>query len=217
MKRAPPSEEELHAYLDGELPEGRRARVEAHLYTHPAVAEQFAAYRADGEAIARIFAAAGKLADASSSRVQMQPVAGRPLLTAAGASARAVRPKVATYEPWSDMERTPPSEEDLHAYLDGELPDDRRQVVETHLNRNPAEARRLAAYRANDEAIARIFAAAGELADASSPPVQIRRVMGGLPLTAAGASARAPITSSWRAAAIVLVLAGGLTAMLLGC
>ena len=53
-----PSEEELHAYVDGELAEDRRAVVVAYLRDHPAEAARLEAYRADGEAIARLFARA---------------------------------------------------------------------------------------------------------------------------------------------------------------
>src|SRR6516165_5789441 len=52
-------EEELHAYLDGELPDARRAAVEAYLREHPDDARRLEAYRADGKAIARIFSRAG--------------------------------------------------------------------------------------------------------------------------------------------------------------
>ena len=52
-------EEELHAYLDGELPDARRAAVEAYLREHPDDARRLEAYRADGKAIARIFSHAG--------------------------------------------------------------------------------------------------------------------------------------------------------------
>jgi anti-sigma factor RsiW len=51
----PVAEEELHAYIDGELPEARRADVEAYLIKHPGEARRLDAYRADGETIARIF------------------------------------------------------------------------------------------------------------------------------------------------------------------
>ena len=52
-------EEELHAYLDGELPDARRAAVEAYLREHPDDARRLEAYRADGKAIGRIFSRAG--------------------------------------------------------------------------------------------------------------------------------------------------------------
>src|SRR5262249_31404150 len=55
-----PTDEELNAYLDGELTEDRRAAVSAYLRNHPADARRFDAYRTDGEAIARPFARAGQ-------------------------------------------------------------------------------------------------------------------------------------------------------------
>jgi anti-sigma factor RsiW len=48
-------EEELHAWLDGELPFGRRAAVGAYLDAHPEERRRLEAYRADGEALARAF------------------------------------------------------------------------------------------------------------------------------------------------------------------
>jgi anti-sigma factor RsiW len=51
-----PGEEELHAYVDEELPEDRRRAVAAYLRDHPVDAERLAAYRHDGEAIACVFA-----------------------------------------------------------------------------------------------------------------------------------------------------------------
>jgi len=48
-------------------------------------------------------------------------------------------------------------EKDLHAYLDGELPPERAAAVEAYLRKHEDEARRLAAYRADGEAIRRIF------------------------------------------------------------
>ena len=50
-----PTEEELHAYLDSELTADRRATVIAFLRDHPAEAGRLEAYRADGEAIVRLF------------------------------------------------------------------------------------------------------------------------------------------------------------------
>ena len=60
MPTMTPTEEELHAYLDGMLPQDRRAAVEAHLRGNPRDAERLEAYRADGEAIARLFSCAGE-------------------------------------------------------------------------------------------------------------------------------------------------------------
>ena len=42
----PVTEDELHAFVDGELPAERRAAVEAWIATHPADAEKLKAWRA---------------------------------------------------------------------------------------------------------------------------------------------------------------------------
>jgi hypothetical protein len=47
-------EEDLHAWLDGELPLSRRILVRAFLWLRPAEARRLAAYRADGEVIASL-------------------------------------------------------------------------------------------------------------------------------------------------------------------
>jgi anti-sigma factor RsiW len=47
----PVTEDELHAYVDGELPVDRHEAVAAWLTTHPDVAAQVAAWRAQGESI----------------------------------------------------------------------------------------------------------------------------------------------------------------------
>ncbi|ABD05919.1 anti-sigma factor [Rhodopseudomonas palustris HaA2] len=47
----PVTEDELHAYVDGELPAERRGDVEAWLATHPADAERVASWRAMAEAL----------------------------------------------------------------------------------------------------------------------------------------------------------------------
>lgn len=47
----PVTEDELHAYVDGELPADRRDAVESWLETHPEDAEQVAAWRAQADAI----------------------------------------------------------------------------------------------------------------------------------------------------------------------
>ena len=52
---SPIREADLHAYLDGELPRKRAADVEAYLRDHPCHARRLARYRADKEAIARLF------------------------------------------------------------------------------------------------------------------------------------------------------------------
>jgi anti-sigma factor RsiW len=54
----PVSEDELHAYVDGELPADRHEAVAAWLASHPDAAEQVAAWRAQGEAIRARYGAA---------------------------------------------------------------------------------------------------------------------------------------------------------------
>ncbi len=49
--RVPVTEDELHAYVDGELPAERRAAVEAWLAVHPEDAAQVAQWRAQADAI----------------------------------------------------------------------------------------------------------------------------------------------------------------------
>src|SRR6185437_1673484 len=52
---------ELNAYIDGELAQDRRAAVAAYLRDHPADAQRLEAYRADGAAVARLFAPMSQL------------------------------------------------------------------------------------------------------------------------------------------------------------
>ena len=49
---SPVTEEELHAYVDGELPADRQEAVAAWLAAHPEQAAQVAAWRAQAEASA---------------------------------------------------------------------------------------------------------------------------------------------------------------------
>jgi anti-sigma factor RsiW len=51
----PVTETELHAYLDGLLPSGRKAEIEAYLAEHPEEAARIAAYRGQIEAMHRAF------------------------------------------------------------------------------------------------------------------------------------------------------------------
>lgn len=51
----PITEADLQAWIDGLLPEARRAEVDAYLASHPAEAERLAAYRAQNEALRRLF------------------------------------------------------------------------------------------------------------------------------------------------------------------
>jgi anti-sigma factor RsiW len=64
----------------------------------------------------------------------------------------------------------PVTEDELHAYVDGQLPADRRVAVETHLAANPDEAARVAAWRAQAE---RIRARYGDVA-AEPVPERLR-------------------------------------------
>ncbi|HWI27319.1 MAG TPA: hypothetical protein VN668_10150 [Stellaceae bacterium] len=64
-------------------------------------------------------------------------------------------------KPWGQI-----SEEDLHAYIDGVLDDDRRLAVALFLAKSPKQAARIEAYRAQKEAIRALF---GEVADEPLP------------------------------------------------
>lgn len=55
------------------------------------------------------------------------------------------------------MSALPVTESDLHAYLDGRLPDVRRGEVEDYLARHPDEAARIAAYHAQNDALRLLF------------------------------------------------------------
>ena len=51
------------------------------------------------------------------------------------------------------VDHTPVTEDELHVYVDGELPADRREAVEAWLSSHPDDAARVAAWRAQAEAI----------------------------------------------------------------
>ncbi|WP_042695328.1 anti-sigma factor, partial [Azospirillum sp. B506] len=53
--RDPVTEAELHAWLDGELPEERLAEVESHLADNPEVAQRFERYRAQRSLLGQSF------------------------------------------------------------------------------------------------------------------------------------------------------------------
>ena len=53
------STEELHAYIDGELPESRRQEIDAVLAQDSSLAAQVAAFRADKEALRRLYGSLG--------------------------------------------------------------------------------------------------------------------------------------------------------------
>lgn len=78
MSTMPVTEAELHAYVDGVLPDTRRAEVEAYLVTHPEDAERVAAYRRQNEML----------------RAQFNPVADEPL------PERLRRPSQRRAKPW---------------------------------------------------------------------------------------------------------------------
>ena len=84
------------------------------------------------------------------------------------------------------------TEEELHAWLDGELPPEREGEVEAYLAAHPEEMRRLEEYRVDGEALARIFAYA-DVAAVRAPLIAPRR---------------APVFTGWRRAAAVLLIFG---------
>ena len=55
------------------------------------------------------------------------------------------------------MSMQPVTESELHAWLDGELPEARRSAVESHLASHPDDAARLQSYRRNDRSLAAQF------------------------------------------------------------
>ena len=77
------SEDELHAYVDGELPAERRGAVEAWLATHPEDAAKVAAWRSQAELIRARY---GAVADRETAAAAQRRAAGAP--PAYGALAR---------------------------------------------------------------------------------------------------------------------------------
>jgi anti-sigma factor RsiW len=55
------------------------------------------------------------------------------------------------------MSTLPVTEAELHAYVDGGLPEARRSEVELYIERHPDEAARLAAYRTQNEALRALY------------------------------------------------------------
>jgi anti-sigma factor RsiW len=95
---------------------------------------------------------------------------------------------------------TPPvGEDDLHAYLDGQLPVERRLVVERHLEKNPEAARKVANYRVQREAIRAAFA--GRSAEPLPPELSLARII--------AARGRRPWRPWLVAASVVLALGLG--------
>jgi anti-sigma factor RsiW len=95
-------------------------------------------------------------------------------------------------------EGSPPiGEDDLHAYVDGQLPAERRQMVEDHLRDNPDAAQSVAAFQAQREAIKAAFASPG--ADKLPPELSLAHI-----IAHRGRRSRTP----WLVAASVLLSLG---------
>jgi anti-sigma factor RsiW len=92
------------------------------------------------------------------------------------------------------MSTISPTEQDLHAYLDGELPPERVAAVEEYLGHNPVEAQRLKAYRSDGEAIAKLFIGADQIVSRRSHPSLVTSVP-----TPQARRAISPGARSWRA------------------
>jgi anti-sigma factor RsiW len=56
MSESSPTEADLQGYVDGRLPEPRRAEVEAYLAAHPEEAARLASYRAQAERVREVYA-----------------------------------------------------------------------------------------------------------------------------------------------------------------
>ena len=98
----------------------------------------------------------------------------------------------------TDPER-PIGEDDLHAYVDHQLDDDRRGAVERYLEARPHDAHRVAAFQAQREALRAAFAA--RETDPLPPTLDLSRIV------AARVRRRRP---PWLlAASVALALAGG--------
>src|ERR1700722_16714291 len=91
------------------------------------------------------------------------------------------------------------SEDELHAYVDGELPTERRGAVESWLTTHPEDAAKIAAWRKQAELIQARY---GAVADEKIPP---RLDIGGV-----ACRRRNPWIAAAAAAALVTFVAGGL-------
>lgn len=94
----------------------------------------------------------------------------------------------------------PVTEEELHAFVDGELPDDRRATVEAWLAAHPEDAGKVAAWRAMTE---KLRARYGAIIDEPTPP---RLTMQALATTPAGWR-----MAAFAAAAAFAFIVGGAT------
>jgi anti-sigma factor RsiW len=84
----PITEDELHAYVDGELPDDRCANVEAWLKSHPDDAARVAAWRAMAETLQRRYG--GVVDEAVPKRLEIEKIIGRPQRWIWGAVAAAL-------------------------------------------------------------------------------------------------------------------------------
>ena len=100
----------------------------------------------------------------------------------------------------SDHEQ-PVTEDELHAYVDGDLPPDRLQAVPAWLNDHPSDAATVAAWRAQAEAIRARF---GAVADEPVPArLKLEQVMRN------GGTMRRSLAAIAAAAAVVAFVFGG--------
>ncbi len=98
----------------------------------------------------------------------------------------------------------PVTDEELHAYVDGVLPDDRKEAVATFLAANPDAAALVAAWRAQADAIRARY---GAVADEPVPErLQLDRIIAGDILASRRGSTPFRIAA---AAAVLLAFAGG--------
>lgn len=101
----------------------------------------------------------------------------------------------------------PVTEEELHAYVDGVLPDDRKEAVATFLAANPDAAALVAAWHAQAEAIRARY---GAVANEPVPErLQLERIIAGDILAARRGSRPFRVMA---AAAVLLALVGGAAA-----
>jgi anti-sigma factor RsiW len=109
------------------------------------------------------------------------------------------------------MSTISPTEHDLHAYLDGELPAEKVATVEEYLGHNPGEAQRLKAYRRDGEAIAKLFIGADQIVSQRSQPPLVtsiptppaRRAISPGAKSSRAKSPKAWSSRAWQIAAVV--------------
>lgn len=97
----------------------------------------------------------------------------------------------------SDPDR-PIEEDDLHAFIDGELAPERVQAVERYLQARPEEARRVAAYQAQRDELHALFTPA--LTERLPPRLQIAAIL--------GRRRSRPAWQGWAVAATVVLALG---------